>query len=141
MLNFDGKSRPADFWVVQNDMEKFLVLDEEVVPEKATVNGVDAVVYAISPAELASARQWVRNWEHMIVCLVSYQPFIRDSLTQSVMKCAHKAKQLSQIERELVVGDPSPVRATLYHLLHQGKLKAPQLAIEPLSLLTQFEPG
>jgi len=57
MVNFAGTERLADFWVYQDDMEKFLVLDEEGMQEKTAIDGVDGAVYTISPAELASVRQ------------------------------------------------------------------------------------
>jgi hypothetical protein len=47
---------------------------------------------------------------------------------------------LARIEQECAVGDPTLVRATLFGLLHQGTLQAPQLKTEPLSYSICFEP-
>jgi hypothetical protein len=139
-IEFEGQKRVADFWVRQSDAEMFLILGEEHLPTSVLIGDTSVLVRSIPPAELAAARMWVSNWEQMIVSIVSCQRLITEPLIRSVLKCVTAPVQLSRIERELVVGDPTLVRAAVYQLLHQGRLKAPQLMLEPLSFLTTFEP-
>ncbi|BCF94708.1 hypothetical protein [Paraburkholderia sp. PGU16] len=42
------------------------------------------------------------------------------------------------IEREFSTGDPVLVRAAVFGLLHNGRVGAPELRTQPLSLLTSF---
>ena len=140
MIDFAGKYRVADYWVRQADAEMFLIVGEEHASSSVMVGDTSVVVRAIPLAELAAARMWVSNWELMIVSIVSCQRLITEPLIRSALRCVTEPMQLSRIERELVVGDPTLVRATVYHLLHQGRLTAPQLMLEPLSFLTPFEP-
>lgn len=140
MIDFAGEYFVADYWVRQSDTEMFLIVGEEHAPSSVMVGDTSVLVRAIPLAELAAARMWVSNWELMIVSIVSCQRLITEPLIRSVLRCVTEPMQLSRIERELVVGDPTLVRATVYHLLHQGRLTAPQLMLEPLSFLTPFEP-
>jgi len=48
---------------------------------------------------------------------------------------------LSLVEHELAVGDPSLVRGAIFELLRTGRLLAPSLHSQALSLHTPIEPA
>ena len=63
------------------------------------------------------------------------------SLTQSVLRLVREPMALARVERELEMGDPSIVRGAVFELLRTGRLRAPALHTEALSLHTLLEPA
>jgi hypothetical protein len=97
-------------------------------------------VQCVTPAELAAVRIRVANWERMLPVMTSSRHLANPSLQQAILKLISAAMSLARIEQEFAVGDPTPVRAALFGLLHKGALRAPLLKTEPLSYSTRFEP-
>jgi len=61
-------------------------------------------------------------------------------MLDAIVGFVKEATPLSSIERALAEGDPMIVRAAVFTLLHAGRLRAPCLHTEALSLLTPFLP-
>jgi hypothetical protein len=59
-------------------------------------------------------------------------------LPQAIARFLKGAQRLLTIEREFAIYDLVIVRATLFGLLHTGRVGAPELQTQPLSLLTSF---
>ena len=136
----DGK-RLVDFWVRQGDREVLLIVDDASETTSAVLGEVEFTVRTIPPAELAAARMWISNWERMLPVITTCRQQISESARHSMLRFIDEPMQLSRIEQEFVTGDPTLVRATVFSLLHRGKLKAPRLQTEELSFLTYFEPA
>jgi hypothetical protein len=137
----NGEQRLIDFWVQDRDQEILLVVgDDPPVPTKA-IGNISLPVRAIPLAELAAARIWIANWERMMPSMIACRTSLADALLKAVARFVVEPLPLSRIERELGLGDPTPVRAAVFTLLHRGRLQAPKLITEPLSYLTPFAPA
>lgn len=140
-LDFGDDKRLADFWIRQQDRETLLVLNDEVQASTITINDVELEVRTVLPVEFAAARTWVGNWERMLPVVISCHQQIPQSLQKSILKFIVEPTPLLRVEQEFVTGDPMLVRASVFSLLHQGQLEAPQLETEALSYRTFFQPG
>jgi len=135
----DGVLR-VDFWVRQDDREMLLVIDDACDARSTIIGGVEMEVLIIPPAELSASKMWTDNWQRMLVAITCCQTKAPPSLQQSILKFVTEPMQLSRIEQEFATGDPTPVRAAVFCLLHAGKLQAPCLHVEELSFLTSIHP-
>lgn len=130
----------VDYWVRYKDSEVLLVIDAQDHPPEVAIGDVTLTVRRVPLGELAAARTWISNWEQMLPCLIACRELISQPLANSIAKFVSEPMPLSRIERQFITGDPAVVRATVFSLLHRGRLRAPMLATEPLSFLTCFEP-
>lgn len=60
------------------------------------------------------------------------------ALEDSIVRFVNEPLQLSRIEREFAMGDPSVVRAALFSALLVGRVHSADLRTHPLSTLTIF---
>ena len=140
-LNFGDNERLVDFWVRYRDHEVLLVLDVEDQPHTIRLGATELELHCVPSAEFAAARTWICNWERILPTIISCGHQVSSSLQNSILKFISEPTPLARIEQEFVMGDPTLVRAAIFNLLHQGKLRAPQLHVEPLSYLITFLPG
>ncbi|WP_335665833.1 hypothetical protein [Burkholderia pseudomallei] len=139
----DGQRRLADFWVRYADQDELIVVHEvdaegRVPPKGDDLDDSRIALRVVGPAELAAARVWLDNWQRMLPCIVANRDAASASLLKAIQRFAAEPRQLLTIEREYSTGDPVLVRAAVYELLRVGKLCAPALRVEALSLLTLF---
>ena len=92
----------------------------------------------VEPAELMASHVWINNWRSMLPCLVANRRLFPCSLSESVLRLLSQPQWLADIERQLSSGDPVLVRASLFNLLREGRVSAPELHTQPLSLRTTF---
>jgi hypothetical protein len=92
----------------------------------------------VGPAELAAARVWIANWQRMLPYVVANQGLISPTLSEAIVRFVSVPQRLLAIEREFSTGDPVLCRAALFGLLYSGRVRAPELHTQPLSLLTSF---
>jgi hypothetical protein len=92
----------------------------------------------VAQAELAAARIWIDNWQRMLPCLVANRDLVPPTLPQAIVRFVKEPRRLLDIEREFSTGDPVLVRTAVFGLLHNGRVGAPELRTQPLSLLTSF---
>ncbi|MGA4395639.1 hypothetical protein ACI2T9_12420 [Ralstonia nicotianae] len=145
----DGQRHLADFWVRYESREELVVLSEADDEEGAAVgkgrqlDDSQIDIRIVPPAELASVRVWIDNWQRMLPTLVANRGLPAASLMTAIQRFATtQPRQLLTIEREYATGDPVLVRTAVYELLRMGRLCAPILHTEALSLLTLFSaPG
>ena len=128
----------ADFWVHRETREEFLVLGEGSRTDSVAIVDATIAVCRVPPTELAAARTWTSNWEHMLPVINASMGGVRTSLEQDILRFLGSPRPLMQIERRYAIGDPSLVRACVFGLLREGHIVAPQLHSEVLSMTTSF---
>jgi hypothetical protein len=140
----DGQRYLADFWVRYGSAEELVLLsesDEEgaAVRKGRQLDDSQIDIRTVPPAELAAARVWIDNWQRMLPTIVANRGLAAASLMTAIQRfAAAQPRQLLTIEREYATGDPVLVRTAVYELLRTGRLAAPGLHTEALSLLTLF---
>jgi hypothetical protein len=139
----EDERRLADFWVCFSGHKELVILSD-VVAESVSLESrhdLDAAtlpVRTVASAEIAAAQVWIDNWQCMLPYIVANRDLISAALSRAIERfLAHPHRPL-EVEREFATGDPVLVRATLFRLLHAGKISAPDLRTQPLSLLTTF---
>jgi hypothetical protein len=134
--------RLVDFSVRYIDREELLIVADSLCDEDEDLPAavdVSALPLRLVPrAELVAARTWIDNGHRMLPSIVATRGLIPASLLNGIEGFAKQPRQLMTIEREFSTGDPTVVRAATFRLLHAGRLKAPDLHTESLSLLTPF---
>ncbi|CAB3750960.1 hypothetical protein [Paraburkholderia humisilvae] len=142
-IQIDRHKRLADFWVRYVDRNELVILHDRSYEVDATkpdrVLDVDTcTIRRVAPADLAAARIWIENWQRMLPCLVANRDLVPSTLPQAIARFVKEPRRLLDIEREFSTGDPVVVRTAVFGLLHNGRVGAPELRTQPLSLLTSF---
>lgn len=140
----DGRRRLAEFWVRYVEREELILLDDSAFADdtQAARHDLDGQAYPVrrvASSELAAARMWIDNWQRMLPYLVANRGLVAPTLLEAIERFLVQPQRLLAIEREFSTGDPVLVRAALFGLLHSGRAHAPELHVQPLSLLTSFE--
>lgn len=139
----EDERRLADFWVRFSDRQELVILSD-IEAEKlpvATHRDLEAAalpVRTVGSAEIAAAQVWIDNWQRMLPYIVANRDLFSAALSRSIERFMSHPRRLLDVEREFATGDPVLVRAALFDLLHAGKVNAPDLHTQPLSLLTTF---
>ncbi|WP_063778230.1 hypothetical protein [Burkholderia cepacia] len=84
----------------------------------------------IAPAELAASRMWIENWQRMFPCLVATRGLLSEPLLDDITRFVAHPQPLLAIERALSTGDAMLVRASVFGLLHTGRIRAPALHVK-----------
>ncbi len=142
-VNVSGKTRLADFWVRYVDRQELVILDDMLEGNHATkfprhLDEAALPIREIPSAELAAARVWIDNWQRMLPCIVANRSLVSLSLQRAIERFLVHPRRLLEIEREISRGDTVLVRTAVFDMLHAGRLSAPDLQTQPLSLLTSF---
>lgn len=143
-VQFNGHNRLADFWARYVDRNELVILDDRVCfegdatkPDRTLDTQVCSIRWVV-PAELAAARVWIENWQRILPCLVANRDLVPPTLPKAIARFLKQPQRLLAIEREFATGDPVLVRTAVFGLLHNGRVSAPELQTQPLSLLTSF---
>lgn len=132
-------ARLVDFWVRRRDGDSMLLL--EPAPREAVTAQVEGVDLRIVPAaELAAAAIWTANWQRMLPVVTATRSLVPRALSKAVLDRVREPTPLAVVERHLFGGDPSLVRGAIYDLLRIGRISAPSLHTQPLTLHTLLEP-
>lgn len=141
-IQFRGQRSLADFLVSYLDRQELVILADPIVggdaKPLANLDAGDRNVRLVQAAELAALRIWVDNWQRMLPCIVATRGLVPASLLRLVEDFVAAPQPLFAIERELSKGDPILVRAAVFQLLHEGRVTAPELRTDMLSLSTRF---
>ncbi len=137
--NRDG--RLIDFWVQRHDRAEMLLLDRDdrAQPVLEQIDGVP--LRRVARAELAAAGIWIANWQRMLPVINATRGLLPKDLIKSVANFVREPVALSRVEHAMSVGDPSIARGAIFELLRTGRLLAPTLQTQPLSLHTLLEPA
>jgi hypothetical protein len=140
-LSIGNEKHLADFWARRADCEWLLFVGDSKLSFIARIGSGEYEVRAVPAAELAAARVWIENWERILPVVTSCQDLLMTPLLDAVRRFVSKPTQLMHIEQEFAIMDLTLVRGAVFTLLHSGRLSAASLWIDPLSLLTWFEPA
>jgi hypothetical protein len=143
VVRLDGQRCVGDFWVHFADREELVVLSNPVVTndtrqQHAEFDADRIPMRRIEVAELAAARVWTDNWQRMLPALITTRDLVPASLYEAVERFVATPQPLLAIEREFSNDDPVLARAAIFGLLHAGRVEAPGLHTDALSLLTRF---
>ena len=131
--------RCIDFWAQRQDGETMLVLDSE--PGESVPQSVQGIpVQIVAPSEMAAASTWVLNWERMLPVINATRRLIPAELSKAILDSVRQPVSLARVEQERSAGDPSLVRGAIFELLRSGRISAPSLHTQPLTLHTLLEP-
>ena len=140
-LGKDDGARLVDYWVQRGSDQELLVLERDGGLGQMA-SALDGIALRIVPAaELAAAGVWIKNWLRMLPVITATRGLVPASLLRAATKLVREPVALSFVEHELAVGDPCLVRAAVFELLRTGKLLAPSLHSQALSLHTCIEPA
>jgi len=95
----------------------------------------------VPAAELAAAGTWITNWLRMLPVITATRGLVPKSLLRAATNLVREPVALSLVEHELAVGDSSLVRGAIFELLRTGRLLAPSLHSQALSLHTTIKPA
>jgi hypothetical protein len=140
-IQFGGQRYLADFWVRYAGHQELVILLDSIARNDtdADVDEVSALsVRSVRAAELAASRVWIDNWQRMLPPFVATRGLVSPSLLTAIERFVVSPQPLLTIEREFSTGDIILVRAAVFGLLHAGRVRAPDLRTDQLSLLTQF---
>lgn len=143
-VQVDGHNRLADFWARYVDRNELVILDDgacfegDATKPDRTLDTQACSIRRVAPAELAAARVWIENWQRMLPCLVANRDLVPPMLPKAIARFLKQPQRLLAIEREFATGDPVLVRTAVFGMLHNGRVSAPELQTQPLSLLTSF---
>lgn len=142
-VHVDGQQRLADFWVRYVGRNELVILNDARAEDHTDqshrdLDGAVLPIRKVSPAELAAARVWIDNWQRMLPCIVANRGLVLPSLPRAIERFLTHPQKLLTIEREFSTGDPVLVRTAVFDMLHAGRLSAPDLHTQALSLLTAF---
>jgi hypothetical protein len=98
-------------------------------------------VRMVNAAELAASAVWIENWKRILPCITATRNLVTSSLVQAIERFVVRPQRLLDIESEFSTGDPILVRAAVFNALHAGRVRAPDLRVHELSLLTEFSSG
>ncbi len=136
-----GDGKVIDFWVERDDGAEMLLLDRGDL-ERRELEPIDGVALrVVAPAELAAAGTWIANWKRMLPVINATRGLFPRGLTEAVINFVDKPAALSQVEHALSAGDPSLIRGAIFEVLRAGRLRAPALHTQSLSLSTLLEPS
>ncbi|MBY4867667.1 hypothetical protein K6W76_14270 [Burkholderia anthina] len=142
-IQIDRHKRLADFLVRYVDRNELVILDDRFSEVDATkpdrVLDVDTyTIRRIAPDELAAPRIWIESWQRILPCLVANRDLVPLALPQAIARFVKGPRRQLDIERECSTGDTVLVRTAVFGLLHSGRVSAPELRTQPLSLLPSF---
>lgn len=140
---FDGTRQLADFWIRYVDNQELVILDDSasecsVTSSRRDIGDSALPIRIVAPAEFAAARIWTDNWKRMLPYLVANEGLVPSTLPRAIVGFLGEPQRLLAVEREFSTLDPVLVRTALFDLLHRGRVNAPELHTQPLSLLTSF---
>ena len=140
-LGKDDDARLIDFWVQRGNSEELLVLDRGRSFGKipACLDGI--ALRSVPAAELAAAGTWITNWLRMLPVITTTRDLVPKNLLRAATNLVREPVALSFVEHKLAVGDPCLVRGAIFELLRTGRLLAPSLHSQALSLHTTIEPA
>jgi hypothetical protein len=143
LVRLNGQRCVADFWTRFVDREELVVLSDPVVitdtkRQQAEFDTDVVPVRRLEPAELAASRAWIDNWQRILPSLIATRGLVPTSLLDAIERFVATPQPLLAIERAFSTGDPVLTRAAVFGLLHAGRVHAPELHTDALSLLTHF---
>lgn len=130
-----------DFWVQTDQHEYFahVVPGERRTDWPETLN--DLPVEQCIDADRLSRTLLVQNWQRMLTTINAARGSIPATLIKAVLNQVNEPMPLSHVEARCSGSDPACIRAAVFESIRLGRLCAPSLQTEPLSLNTVVAPA
>ena len=140
-INRHAETFMIDFWVQTEQHEYFehVVAGERRTDWPETLSGLP--VEQCIDADRLSRALLVQNWQRMLTAINAARGSITATLINAVSNQVNEPMSLSRIEARCSGSDPACTRAAVFESIRLGRLSAPSLRTEPLSLNTLVEPA
>jgi hypothetical protein len=134
--NSDKGKQLADFWVRAGRREVCWICSSESKSAAVTTTPMNRAqsidVRYIHDANIASRSVWIENWMRILPYLAANARLVEDRLLTDIERASEAAPALGEIERDFQPKDIVLVRTAAFMLLHQGRIKADALRVQPL---------
>ena len=131
--------RLIDFWVDRGRHAKFWILGggkDEDAGLPATLHGVAVRIF--HRADMIAAEMRVKNWSQIVPYLISFKRHANRRLQEEIFARVEKPYRLEHLEAAFQPIDVSLVRASLFKLVAEGRVVAPDIDVVPLGSTTVF---
>ncbi|MFX1767838.1 hypothetical protein PWP93_35745 [Paraburkholderia sp. A1RI-2L] len=124
----------ADFWVMRDGAEQWLIVDDNV--EEAAAHGQQIAnettrtaprVETISSKDIEHHRIWVQNWMSLLPYLATGSHLIDPTLLVNIIHFFNRPATIDEAEQHFARLDPVLVRTAIITALHGGQLISPDL--------------
>jgi hypothetical protein len=126
----------GEFWMVEGLPRPPLNL--ATTPPERHSHLHDLCVRYINRADLIGWAEPIANWARIIPYLVSHRRYRDTLLEQQIMAFLNEDESVDAVLAHFPQRDETTVQAALFHLLAQGRVTSPDLAIEPMDGSTRF---
>jgi hypothetical protein len=131
--------RLIDFWVDRGRHAKFWILggaESEADGLPSTLHGI--AVRVLHRADMIAAETRIKNWSQIVPYLISFKRHTNRRLQEEVFARVEKPHRLEHLEAAFQPIDVSAVRASLFKLVAEGRVVAPDIDVVPLAATTVF---
>jgi hypothetical protein len=131
--------RLIDFWVDRGRHAKFWILggaESEADGMPSTLHGI--AVRVLHRADMIAAETRIKNWSQIVPYLISFKRHTNRRLQEEVFARVEKPHRLEHLEAAFQPIDVSAVRASLFKLVAEGRVVAPDIDVVPLAATTVF---
>lgn len=140
-INSNPNSQLISYWVSRRQAQEFVLLVDGQRPADLPNEHDGKPLRVVTSPELAAAALWIDNWQRMLPVLNCSVNLVTPALKRSVLALCNASITLLAVERELAKTQPMLVRTAVFDLLRTGRLAAPSLHTQRLSLHTILEPA
>jgi hypothetical protein len=152
---FQDNKRPrtVDFWVVGPGVNKYLLIARGSPPAgssaeprfpafRAWAKEVGCEVEEVqTPENSPDQETWYGNWTMILQQISNYGPYLKPKVTEHLRSVSTQRIAMSELLQQFPKEEPELVRATIFELVHQGKLRFVDLRKDRLSDLSEVEPS
>jgi hypothetical protein len=131
--------RLIDFWVDRRRQAKFWILsggESEADGLPSTLHGI--AVRVLHRADMIAAEMRIKNRSQIVPYLISFRRHINRRLQEEIFARVEKPHRLEHIEAAFQPIDVSVVRASLFTLVAEGRVVAPDIDVVLLGPTTVF---
>jgi hypothetical protein len=102
----------------------------------STLHGI--AVRVLHRADMIAAETRIKNWSQIVPYLISFKRHTNRRLQEEVFARVEKPHRLEHLEAAFQPIDVSAVRASLFKLVAEGRVVAPDIDVVPLAATTVF---
>jgi hypothetical protein len=140
-IGADPTSPLISYWVSRKQAQEFVLLVDGQRPADLPNEHDGKPLRVVTSPELAAAALWIDNWQRMLPVVNCSVNLVTPALKRSILALCNASIALLAVERELAKAQPMLVRTAVFDLLRTGRLAAPCLHTQRLSLHTILEPA
>src|SRR5271167_774243 len=131
--------RLIEFWVDRGRHAKFWILggaESEADGLPSTLHGI--ALRVLHRADMIAAETRIKNWSQIVPYLISFKRHTNRRLEEEVLARVEKPHRLEHLEAAFQPIDVSMVRASLFNLVAEGRVVAPDIDVVPLASTMVF---